>query len=132
MAEQVFVTHCLQNDSVKNQAGFSIRAASTDDSELLKFAADYPAYELPLEMWANDPKPAQAPRRLAMVPGPRNSVVLIHSAYVGEDTTGRQGNFFTHVVFYPALSALQALESWCAAEWQRSEERRVGKEGRSR
>src|SRR5947209_8303252 len=117
MADQVFVTHCLQSDSVRNETGFSIRAASTDDPELLKFAADYPAYELPLDMLANEPGPAQAPRRLALVPAPRG-VALVHSAYVGEDTMGRRGNFFTHIIFYPQLTAAAALESWGADAWQ--------------
>jgi hypothetical protein len=120
MAEQVYVTHCLQSDSVRNETGFSIRAASTDDPDLLKFAADYPAYELPLDMWANEPASAQAPRRLALVPAPRGMLALIHSAYVGKDTMGRPGNFFTHTIFYPQLTAAAALESWGAGAWQTS------------
>lgn len=118
MADQVYVTHCLQSDSVNNQAGFGVRAASTDDAELLKFAADYPAYELPLEMWTSEPSPAQTPRRLAMLSAPHGKIALVHSAFVGEDTMGRSGNFFTHVIFYPRLSAIDALASWGAAEWR--------------
>lgn len=118
MADQVYVTHCLQSDSVNNQAGFGVRAASTDDPELLKFAADYPAYELPLEMWTSEPSPAQTPRRLAMLSAPHGKIALVHSAFVGEDTMGRSGNFFTHVIFYPRLSAIDALASWGAAEWR--------------
>jgi hypothetical protein len=129
MADQVYVTHCLQNDSLKNQTGFGVRAASTEDPELLKFAAEFAAYELPMDMWANDPSPAKAPRRLALVSGPRNTLALIHSAYVGEDTMGRSGNFFTHVLFYPSaeLSALDALKSWHAAEWETSYPQRATK-----
>jgi hypothetical protein len=122
MADQVYVTHCLQNDSLKNQTGFGVRAASTEDPELLKFAVEFPAYQLPMDMWANEPSPAKTPRRLALVSGPRNTLALIHSAYVGEDTMGRSGNFFTHVLFFPSseLSAIDALKSWRAADWETS------------
>lgn len=120
MADQIFVTDCLPSDSVKSEAGFSIRATSTQDPDLLKFALDYPAYELPLDMWSSDPSPVQSPRRLAFVPAPRNTRALVHSTYVGEDTGGRKGNFFTHVIFYPKLTATQALESWGAAGWKTS------------
>src|SRR5687768_17355759 len=42
---QVYVTHCLQADSVRHHAGMSVRASSTTDAELLEFAFQYPAYE---------------------------------------------------------------------------------------
>ena len=118
MAHQIYFTHCLLEDSVKHQAGFSIRATSTKDAELLQFASEYPAYELPIDMWNLNPTPAQAPRRLAFVPGPKQTQVLIHTSYLGSDTKGRTGNFFSHLIFYDRLTTIQALQSWGAAEWK--------------
>jgi hypothetical protein len=55
-----------------------------------------------------------------MVPGPADTTALVHSAYAGADTMGRPGNFFTHIIFYPTLSAAQALETWGAKDWRTS------------
>ncbi len=118
--EQVYVTHCLQTDSVRNHAGFSIRAASTDDPGLHKFAFDYPAYELPMDMWSANPRPDQAPVRLAVVSGPGEATALIHSAYVEKDTVGRTGSYFTHVLLCDGLTLAEALQTWGSPEWKTS------------
>src|SRR5262245_49877516 len=118
VVEQIYITHCTQSDSFRNQAGFSIRASSTRDAELLKFAFDYPSYELPIDMWGTHPRPEQAPRRLALIAAPGNRVALIHTSYVMQDTRGRPGSYFTHLVIYKQLTLGQALQTWGSPEWQ--------------
>ena len=123
VADQLCVTHCLKEDSFLNRAGFSIRASSTDDPVLIKFALDYPAYELPVDMWSRSPQPYQTPRRLALVRlpnDPSHRSALVHSSYLTHDTMNRAGNFLTHILVYEpdALSLAEALASWGAPEWR--------------
>src|SRR2546430_2568939 len=108
-AAQVYFTHCLPADSIGSQAGYAARAGSTTDKSLLQFATDYPAYELPLDMWSSKLSPAEAPRRLALVSSPVGGLALIHSAYLAEDTRGRKNSFFSHYLFLPAVTPLEAL-----------------------
>src|SRR5438309_7625789 len=96
---QLYFTHCLPADSIGQQAGYSVRASSTLDRALLQFATDYPAYELPLDMWSSNPTAAEAPRRLALVASPTGGRALIHSAFLAEDTRGRKNSFFSHYLF---------------------------------
>jgi hypothetical protein len=117
-ADQIYVTHCTQEDSYRNQAGFNIRASSTDDAELLKFAFDYSGYELPLDMWRPNPLPRQAPRRLALVAAPGGRMALIHTAYVQQDTRGRPGSYFSHLLVARHLTLGQALRTWGSADWK--------------
>ncbi len=119
-AQQVYYTHCLPADSIGQQSGYSVRAASTADRALFQFANDYPAYELPPDLWTSVGAPAQAPRRLALVPAPQaggGGCALIHSAYLPEDTRGRKNSFFTHYLFLPALDPLRALQTWASPDW---------------
>jgi len=117
--EQVYVTHCAPADSYRGEAaaGFGIRASSTDDPELLRFALDYPAYELPLDMWEPNPLPGDAPRRLALVRVRQGLFALVHTAYVQFDTRNRPGNYFTHILFHPQLTAAEALQTWGSPQW---------------
>jgi hypothetical protein len=119
-AAQVYFTHCLPADSIGAQAGYAARAASTADKSLLQFATEYPAYELPLDMWSSNPSPAEAPRRLALVAAPVGGMALIHSAYLPEDTRGRKNSFFSHYLFVPALAPLDALRTWASPDWAMS------------
>jgi hypothetical protein len=115
-AEQVYVTHCAPSDSVGRQHGFVVRATSTDDRELLRFAFEYPGLSLPpshRDFW----DPLSLPRRLALVPAPGGRRGLIHSVYLGHDTLGRPGNYFTHIIFYPRLAAEPALTTWASPDW---------------
>lgn len=58
--------------------------------------------------------------------------VLFHSSYVGTDFTGRQGNYFAHLLILdsPArdLGLLLPAETWGAPQWQRerAESRQLG------
>lgn len=116
-AEQIYVTHCLATDSYSNQAGFTIRASSTNDPELLEFARNYPGYELPLEMWGQQITLEHAPRRLAMVRATKERIALISSSYLPEDTLGRKNSYFTHIIFYNNVTLHQALECWSSPSW---------------
>ena len=42
-------------------------------------ATDYPAYELPLDMWSSNPSVADAPRRLALVASPTGGRALVRT-----------------------------------------------------
>ena len=50
--EQLYVMHCLKEDSVLGQEGFSVRAASpgASDPAILEWALRLDYYELPLDM----------------------------------------------------------------------------------
>lgn len=112
---QVYVTHCTRADSVTNTVGFGVRAASSDDPAVLK-AIDYPAYELPLDLWEAQPKRSEAPRRLArlLVDG---QVLVVHSAYLEADTLGRRRSYFTHALLLPEADPAEVLRSWGAETW---------------
>ncbi len=118
-AHQFYITHCARSDSVLHTVGFSVRAASTgsNDPELLKLAMEYPAYELPMEMWAKKPKRSMAPRRLARIETPRG-VMMVHTSYLEKDTMNRDRSYFSHVVLLPSQSPTEVLESWGANLWR--------------
>ena len=44
---QLYITHCLYDEGLLRQAGFAPRASSTRDPLLLRFAQEYPSFELP-------------------------------------------------------------------------------------
>jgi hypothetical protein len=117
-AEQLYVTHCTRQDSVLGQEGFGVRAASSADPALLRFALELPAHELPAEMWSQRPTAAQAPRRLARIALTDGRVALVHSTYLPFDTHGRDGNYFTHILVYESLAPAAALRSWASPRWQ--------------
>lgn len=118
-AHQFYITHCARSDSVLNTVGFSVRAASagSNDPELLKLAMEYPAYELPMEMWAKKPNRCQAPRRLARVRTPVG-VMVVHTSYLEKDTMNRDRSYFSHVVILPSASPVEVLQSWNAYHWK--------------
>ena len=82
--EQLLVMHCLKEDSVLGREGFSVRAASpgATDQATFDWALRLESYELPLDMKSGPLLPNQAPRRLALVPGPPGRVALVHTAYL--------------------------------------------------
>jgi hypothetical protein len=109
-ADQVYVTHCLYNEGLSRDAGIGVRASSTRDPLLLRFALEYPAYE-----------PAAgvpvAPRRLARVRVPGGRWALIHSVPRTSSDHGRTNSFLSHVIFTDALSPEDGLAAWGAPGW---------------
>ena len=71
--EQFYVTHCTTADSVLNNPGYAVRAASARDADVLDAAFHYPPYELPIDMWKDLPAP-EAPTRSTRSPGAARSV----------------------------------------------------------
>jgi hypothetical protein len=117
LTHQIYVTHCLHGEGVFRQAGFNVRACSTRDPLLLRFALDYPAHEVPLGVAAAELSPAAAPRRLALVRIPGGRAALVHSAYLPDGGRGRANNFFAHVLVRPALTPREALAAWASPDW---------------
>ena len=115
--EQICITHCLHEEGVYRRAGFTVRAASTRDPLLLRFAMEYPTFELPIGMVGE--KQSAPPRRLALVRIPGGQSALIHSVHVPDDR-GRANNFFSHVLIRPALTAREALTCWGSPSWKTS------------
>jgi hypothetical protein len=112
---QAYITHCLFDEGVYQQAGFTVRASSTRDPLLLRLAQEYPAYESPPGLTFRDGSPPVL-RRLALVHLPNGRKALIHSVPL-PDRHGRANNFFSHCLFSPTLGPRQALASWGSPDW---------------
>ncbi len=121
--EQLYVMHCLKEDSVLGQEGFSVRAASpgANDAAILEWALRLDYYELPLDMKSGALLVNQAPRRLARVPGPPGRVALVHTTYLPQDTVGRSHSFLSHIAILPELPDLAAVAAWGSTDWQTTE-----------
>ncbi len=121
--EQLVVTHCLKEDSVLGQEGFSVRAASPGarDPAMMEWALKLDYYELPLDMKTGALLVNQAPRRLARVPGPGGRVALVHTAYLPQDTVGRSHSFISQILLLEELSTLSAAAAWGSSDWHTSE-----------
>lgn len=115
--QQIYITHCLREEGLYRQAGFAVRATSTLDPLLLRFAQEYPTYELPVGL--TNERASLAPRRLALVRIPGGRSALIHSVPLKDDS-GRANNFFSHVLIRPHLTAREALACWGASAWRTS------------
>jgi hypothetical protein len=83
----------------------------------MRFALDYPSYELPLGSPPGGLAPEAAPRRLARVRVPGGRTALIHSAYLAPDVRGRANNFLSHVLVLPACGARESLAAWGSPDW---------------
>src|SRR5205823_5017171 len=119
--DQFYVTHCTTADSVLNNPGYTVRAATPGAApELLDAAFHYPPYELPLDMWRESPGVAMAPRRLARVEHEDEGVWAVHSAYLEKDTVGRDRSYFSHLFLLPEAEPADVLRSWGAAGWTKS------------
>jgi hypothetical protein len=119
-AHQIYLTHCLHDEGLYRQAGFTVRASSTHDPLLLRFALEYPSYEIPAGTPADALTPQATPRRLALVRIPGGRSILIHSAYRPEAERGRANNYFSHLLVRPNLSAGEALTTWGSPDWATS------------
>lgn len=117
-ADQVYATHCSQTDSYGHKQGFGVRASSTDDPDLVKFADNFPGYDLPTDMEASQPTPEEAPVRLAKARLPDGRVALVHTALAKADSRGRPNSYFSHILFYESLGLAEALKTWGASVWQ--------------
>ncbi|QJW94504.1 GAP1-N2 domain-containing protein [Frigoriglobus tundricola] len=117
VGDQYYVTHCAPADSVLNNPGYTVRAASKIDPAALDAAFRYPPYELPIDLWRDPPSAANAPRRLARARHPAGGVWAAHSAYLVKDTVGRDRSYFSHLMQFPAAPAAAVLRSWGADEW---------------
>ena len=117
VGDQYYVTHCTPADSVLNNPGYTVRAASKIDPAALDAAFRYPPYELPIDLWRDPPSAADAPRRLACTRHPAGGVWAVHSAHLTKDTVGRDRSYFSHLMHFPAASTAAALRSWGANEW---------------
>jgi hypothetical protein len=115
--EQFYVTHCNVADSVLNNPGYTVRAASANAPALLDAAFHYPPYELPIDMWKELPTPEHAPRRLARTHHAKGGVWCVQSAYLAKDTVARDRSYFSHLLLLPAADTLAVLRSWGADEW---------------
>lgn len=116
---QFYVTHCAKADSVLNNPGWSVRAASAADPELAKQALACPPYELPTDLWKDRPTRDDAPRRLARLKGPAGKVWVVHSSYLEKDTMNRDRSYFSHLLLLPAAEAPPdvVLRTWAADGW---------------
>ena len=110
----------MTTDSVLNNPGYTVRAASSDDRDVLDAAFRYPPYELPIDMWKDLPPVALAPCRLARTEHPDGSAWVVHSAYLAKDTVDRDRSYFSHLLLLPAADPAAVLRSWGAAEWIKS------------
>jgi hypothetical protein len=108
----------LYDEGLFRAAGFGPRASSTTEALILRFASEYPAYELPAGMAGDGLDPAATPRRLALVRIPGGRSALIHSVYLPDDGRGRANNFFSHVLVAPTISPSDALQSWASPDWR--------------
>jgi GTPase-associated protein 1, N-terminal domain type 2/GTPase-associated protein 1, middle domain len=118
--EQFYVTHCAMTDSVLNNPGYTVRAASVTDPARLKAAFHYPPYELPIDMWRDLPLASAAPRRLARTQHPDEGVWVVYSAYLEKDTVGRDRSYFSHLLHLPDADPAEVLRSWGADGWTTS------------
>ena len=112
MGDQFYVTHCTTSDSVLNNPGYTVRAASATDPDTLDAAFRYPPYELPIDMWRDLPPVALAPRRLARTEHPDGGVWAVHSSYLEKDTVDRDRSYFSHLMLLPAADPATVLRSW--------------------
>ena len=120
-AEHILVLHCLREDSLLGQEGFSVRASSTGDASLQQWALAVDHYELPFDLRSGTLLSTQAPRRLALMPAPGGRTGLVHSSYLKEDTRGRPHSFMSHMLIYPRLDTATAAEAWGADDWPTEE-----------
>jgi hypothetical protein len=115
--DQFYVTHCATADSVLNNPGYSVRAASSTVPAALDAAFRYPPYELPIDMWKALPPVVATPRRLARTKNQDGGVWAVHSAYLAKDTVGRDRSYFSHLLRLPAAEPAAVLRSWGADGW---------------
>ncbi len=114
---QLCITHCLYDEGLFRQAGFAPRASSTRDPLLLRFAQEYPSFELPAGITAGEDGLAGSLRRLALVRLPGGQKAIIHSLALPAERHGRANDFFSHVLISPTLTPRDVLPLWASPDW---------------
>ena len=111
--EQFVFTHCRPDESCNGEAGFQMRMRSCADPQMQEFTSKL-SYE-PLDTQMHLPE--ASPQRLAWltcpVDGKKDHYVLAHSRYLGRDTEGRWGNYYTRTIFYPRRKSLKQILQCC-------------------
>lgn len=111
--EQFVFTHCRPDESCNGEAGFQMRMRSCADPQMQEFTSKL-SYE-PLDTQMHLPE--TSPQRLAWltcpVDGKKDHYVLAHSRYLGRDTEGRWGNYYTRTIFYPRRKSLKQILQCC-------------------
>src|SRR5262249_9798211 len=115
--DQIYVTHCTTADSVLNDPGYTVRAASTSLPGMLNAAFRYPPYELPINMWNALPSTWTALCRVARTDASAGGVWVVPSAYLPNDTVGRDRAYFSHLLPLPAADPIAVLRSWSSNDW---------------
>jgi hypothetical protein len=121
--DQFYVTHCTTADSVLNDPGYTVRAASSNNRAALQASFRYPPYELPIEMWRDLPQVSGAPRRLALTGHPEDpdgKRWVVHSAYLAKDTVDRDRSYFSHLIRLDDADPVAVLRSWNSDGWVKS------------
>ena len=117
-SEQFVYTHCSQNESCNGEAGFQMRLRTCPNQQMRDFTERL-SYEPPDNLIQ---LPESAPHRLAWLrcsaDGSSTYHVLAHSRYLGRDTEGRWGNYYTRTIFYPQRIPLKrVLQCWGSPLW---------------
>ena len=114
MIHQLYITHCTygssyfssETDKTPEQAsvplGYSVRSASAEKEEARKIYTAIESqmyYHLPSDGSASDIDALKAPRRFFYLPSVDGKPVIGCAAYRKEDTAGRPGSYFAHVLY---------------------------------
>ncbi len=117
-SEQFVYTHCSPNESCNGEAGYQMRLRTCGNQQMQDFTERL-SYEPPDTLIQ---RPESAPHRLAWLRCPVNDSetyhVLAHSRYLGRDTVGRWGNYYTRTIFYsPRIPLKRILQCWGSPLW---------------
>jgi hypothetical protein len=118
--QQFYYTSCTPDRSVFGESGYSLRGASEPKRDYLTILHRLTGYELPPDMRNETLSPDTAPLRLSLRQNDVGRRFLIHTAYRGDDFTGKRGRcFFSHVVECDNQNShpLSAIQSWGADFW---------------
>lgn len=114
MIHQLYITHCTYGSSIFSSAedkaserasvplGYSVRSASAEKEEARKIYSAIESqmyYHLPSDGAASDIDAIKAPRRFFYLPSVDGKPVIGCVAYRKEDTAGRPGSYFAHVLY---------------------------------
>jgi len=117
-SDQFVYTHCRQNESCNGEAGYQMRLRTCANQQMQDFTERL-SYEPPDNMIQ---LPESAPHRLAWLRCPVDEStqyhVLVHSRYLGKDTSDRWGNYLTRTIFYSQRIRLKrVLQCWGSPDW---------------